>query len=212
MSPASHILADLKARYAEPHRHYHTWNHLEQMGEHARTLNLDHLDEVVLAILFHDAVYDPRATDNEQRSADLMRTMMNEHASPEVLDKAETLILATANHRVPEGIPSDLAETCACFLDMDLAIFAAYEPDFVAYDEAIRKEYAHVPEPEYRRGRAQILERFLARPRIYLSEPFSALEFTARHNIQAALDKLRRTHVTKLEHVERGKKTEPKLH
>src|SRR5689334_15382646 len=60
--------ADLLARWREPHRHYHTDEHLAFMLEiidrHADLA--DDADAVRLAAWFHDAVYDPRAADNEE--------------------------------------------------------------------------------------------------------------------------------------------------
>jgi predicted metal-dependent HD superfamily phosphohydrolase len=112
---------------------------------------------------------------------------------------------------VPDNPPPELADVCALFLDMDLAILAGYEPDFAAYDQAIRKEYAHVSDADYRQGRGQFIERFLARPKIFLSEPFSGMEFSARHNLQTALDKLRQPRSPEAENAESGEKATPRV-
>ncbi len=83
-----HVMADLRRRYAEPQRAYHTWTHVEDL----LTLFVEprgplHDDAAVLyAILFHDAVYDPKRADNEERSADLVRVL-----APEILHDASSL-------------------------------------------------------------------------------------------------------------------------
>src|SRR4030042_1627249 len=72
-SPA--VFADLDRRYREPGRFYHTWEHVaECLADRDAAHDLcDTPAEVELALWFHDAVYDPRASDNEARSAALLR-------------------------------------------------------------------------------------------------------------------------------------------
>ena len=68
---AEAVLDELVCAYGEPHRHYHTLDHiaalLRLLEEHGRGVG-DH-DAVALAILFHDVVYDPARHDNEDASA-----------------------------------------------------------------------------------------------------------------------------------------------
>src|SRR4051812_48511424 len=63
----------LVAAYSAPGRHYHTLEHLHEMFRVAGRLAnpTDDTGPLHLAVWFHDAVYDPRAKDNEPRSADL---------------------------------------------------------------------------------------------------------------------------------------------
>src|SRR5262245_10907424 len=67
------VLDRLVSAYSEPHRYYHTLEHLAEMFKVAGKLADAATDPaaVQLAIWFHDAVYDSRATDNEERSAAL---------------------------------------------------------------------------------------------------------------------------------------------
>ncbi|EKF38376.1 hypothetical protein MOQ_001416 [Trypanosoma cruzi marinkellei] len=78
------------ARYTEPQRHYHTMAHLEEMlsclarfqseAPVAHRLPAEGTRRLVveLAILFHDAVYDPRRSDNEERSAAWFQSFWDE--------------------------------------------------------------------------------------------------------------------------------------
>jgi predicted metal-dependent HD superfamily phosphohydrolase len=68
----------LVAAYSAPDRHYHNLEHLAEMFRVAARLTLitDDPSAVQLAVWFHDAVYDPRASDNEARSADLAATLL----------------------------------------------------------------------------------------------------------------------------------------
>ncbi|KEG07189.1 hypothetical protein DQ04_10621020 [Trypanosoma grayi] len=79
-------------RYSEPQRRYHTLAHLEEMlqqlaryqagapAAHRLPLEGDTTRCLVveLALLFHDAVYDPRRGDNEERSAEWFQTFWAE--------------------------------------------------------------------------------------------------------------------------------------
>lgn len=189
MIPAP-LLAELQARYAEPQRHYHTWDHIEALRQWfgQRRAHLHDPAAVELAILFHDAVYDPTRTDNEAESARLLKDADLPGMSDAVRSRAVRMIEATARHEVPEGLDaldrSDMAE----FLDMDLSILGAPRDVFDTYEQAIRREYAFVPEPLYREARRGILQRFLERPALYFSDWGRAtFEVRARENLAASV-------------------------
>jgi predicted metal-dependent HD superfamily phosphohydrolase len=182
------ILAALRARYDEPWRAYHGWPHVAAMLARAARLAPAEPEAFRLAILFHDAVYDPRARDNERQSAALMRRMLGGGVGEARLAWAEALILATESHRIPPGAGAALAGDAALFLDIDLAILAAGPADFARYDAAIRAEYAHVPEPACRAGRRAVLQGFLARDRLFFSTALGeGAEAAARRNLRAAI-------------------------
>lgn len=186
-------LDGLRARYAAPDRHYHGQRHIDLLlALHAELRPaLSAPDAVELAIWYHDAIYDPRRTDNEAESAALLRTDLQGLADPTLIAHAATLILATHTHHVPPGLAPGLASDCAHFLDMDLSILGADAETFAWYDAAIRREYAHIPEPQWRQRRPAILAGFLARDRLYLTEHLHArLDARARANLRAAIGAL----------------------
>lgn len=192
----SDILEGLKARHAEPQRHYHTWAHIEALLAWFKETKaqLTEPQVVELAILYHDAVYDPRSKDNEAQSAALMLADLENLFPRSLVTKTETLILATAGHALPETADESLLSDCAFFLDMDLSILGAKDEVFDAYEEAIRKEYAFVPTEDYRKGRGAILQNFLDRQRLYFTAHFrDLLETRARQNLQRSLARLERT-------------------
>jgi predicted metal-dependent HD superfamily phosphohydrolase len=178
----------LAAAYSAPDRHYHTLEHLAEMFKvvgRLATIN-DDPGPLHLAVWFHDAVYDTRAKDNESRSADLVIDLLAPIGVPaSALDRVARLVRATA-HLNGDQPPGD--RDTAALLDADLAILGASEDRYLRYAAAIRKEYAWVPEPEYRTARAGVLERFLARPRIYWNDIlFQEGEERARANLRAEL-------------------------
>jgi len=143
-----------------------------------------------VAVLYHDAVYDPRSGMNERYSADLMAAECAGLLGPECLSAADAMIRATEGHAMPEGASGPHAEDMALFLDADLSILGAAPDAFNAYEAAIRREYAHVPEADFRTGRAAVLQGFLDRPALYFSAPFrAAYEDRARDNLRRSLQR-----------------------
>ncbi|WP_026401265.1 HD domain-containing protein [Actinomadura rifamycini] len=181
-----HIGAELDARYGEPHRRYHTREHLaavldlvDELADHAASP-----DVVRLAAWFHDAVYDPERADNEERSARLADRMLTDtDLPPGDVARVVRLVELTAAH-APD--PGDRDGRVLC--DADLAILGAAPDAYAAYAAAVREEYAFVPEELYRAGRAQVLESLLALPSLFNTPPARArFEEAARHNIQTEL-------------------------
>jgi predicted metal-dependent HD superfamily phosphohydrolase len=122
------------------------------------------------AILFHDAIYEPRAADNEARSAVLAKEMLCGVVPDDTLARIIRLIEATAKHAIPTGLADDEAADMALFLDMDLSILGAPSAAFDNYEAGVRHEYREIPEQAFRAGRAQILKSFLARDSLYFSD------------------------------------------
>jgi predicted metal-dependent HD superfamily phosphohydrolase len=177
--------AKISAAYAGQGRFYHTLDHVqavlgtvENLASCAKNIN-----SVKLAGWLHDVIYDSNASDNEERSAEYAEQLCKELAIPEGQQVA-ALIRLTKTHDASEDVDAMV------LLDADLSILGADQSEYQAYGENIRREYVWVPEPEYRRGRRQVLERFLGRPRIY--HFLSHLEEPARRNLTAEIARLDR--------------------
>lgn len=174
--------------WSEPHRHYHTLQHLGEcldLFEKVRAC-AQRPGEIELALWFHDAFYDPKRDDNEERSAQWARDSVLEAGVPaDIADRLHALVLATRHEAVPEDVDAQL------LVDVDLAILGSDPARFDESDEQIRLEYAHVPEAEYRAGRRRVLGDFLARPRLYSTDYFySRYERQARENLSRTLARL----------------------
>jgi len=180
---ADRTFEEVREHYAGPGRFYHTLDHIqnvlrtvESLGSYTRNRNA-----VKLAAWLHDVIYDSRASDNEDRSADYAKRLCEKLSIPEGRLVA-ALIRKTKTH------DADGDADAQVLIDADLAILGANEPAYRLYAEQIRQEYAWVPEPEYRMGRRQILERFLTRPKIF--HFLSHLEAAALRNIAAEIAQL----------------------
>jgi len=179
----------LRDAYAEPHRAYHTAAHigacLRQL-DNPKVRGLAHNVAIVEAALwFHDAIYDPRAQDNEEASARLAEVCLGGAAvNPGHVTQIAAHIRATKSHQTahPDG---------QLVVDIDLSILGEAKAVFAAFEAEIQREYAWVPAPAYAAGRAAVLQGFLSRPRIYETEFFrDTYEASARSNIAAALKQL----------------------
>jgi predicted metal-dependent HD superfamily phosphohydrolase len=183
------VYQELASAYSEPHRHYHNFQHISDcLNEFESARDLAQLPLAVeLAIWFHDAVYDTRAGDNEEKSAELAK--MRIRAAREdinLLVGTFALVLATKTHD-PSRHPD-----APLMVDVDLSILGQPEKRFCEYESQIRREYDWVPDGIFAAKRAEILERFLARERIYSTkEFFDRYEKRARANLEASVQKLR---------------------
>ncbi|WP_315923400.1 hypothetical protein [Mesorhizobium sp. SP-1A] len=184
---------DLSALYGADGRHYHGLSHIEALlalAAEYRAL-LSDPDAVEAAIWFHDAVYDSRAKDNEARSAELARRKLAGKTAPERLARIAAMIEATATHELPRFADPAKTRDAALFLDMDLSVLGAPQEVFDAYEQAIRREYAWVPEEAWRSGRTAVLQAFIQRPHIFHTEEFrNRFEKQARLNIARSLKRL----------------------
>ncbi len=175
----------LLAAWAEPHRSYHTLEHLAECLEVLAysTAPADPPAEVEVALWFHDAIYDVHSHDNELRSASWAQQELRAHgAAPAAAERVYQLVMATQHAAQPQTPDGQL------LVDVDLSILGAPPARFAAYEAQIRQEYAWVPDDVFRTKRGEILRGFLARPTLYSTAYFrTTREAAARNNLQQAL-------------------------
>ncbi|MCV2463663.1 hypothetical protein OEB94_30800 [Streptomyces sp. ICN988] len=180
---------NLLARWQEPQRRYHTLAHLTAVLDHVDVLaeHADDVDVVRLAAWFHDAVYLPERSENEERSARLAERALPEAGVPaEKTAEVARLVRLTVTH-APAYDDRDGQVLC----DADLAILASPPSAYAAYTAAVREEYHFVPNAAFRAGRAAILRQLLHLPALFHT-PHGQREWeaTARHNLTGELEML----------------------
>lgn len=180
---------NLLARWAEPQRRYHTTAHLLAVLEHIDTLagHAADPDLVRLAAWFHDAVYRPDRSENEERSAALAERALPEAGVPAgATAEVARLVRLTVGHD-----PADGDSNGEVLCDADLAILAAGPKAYAAYAAQVREEYGFVPDDAFREGRAGVLRQLLGLPRLFRT-PHGAAEWEprARQNLTTELDLL----------------------
>ncbi|KRQ97608.1 hypothetical protein [Bradyrhizobium valentinum] len=177
---------ELIAAYAAPGRHYHNLTHIEDcLAALARVDNLSAVEREILseAIWWHDAVYDATRSDNEELSAQLAE----QHVREDIRQEVGRLIRLTKTHDVQGD-----DRLGAILISIDLSILGAEPARYDAYAAAIRQEFVHVPDRDYRAGRAHVLGRFAARPVIFPDADFAArYDRPARENLARELASLR---------------------
>ena len=178
----------LLVRWAEPHRRYHTLQHLRECLAlfAAHRDGAEHAGEVAVALWFHDAIYDTARHDNEAASADWAgRVLRDAGAAADVIARVDALILATRHSQVPATRDERL------LVDIDFAILGAAPARFDEYERQIRDEYGFVPEDVFREKRAGILRGFLERPALFATAALGArFEAQARANLAGAIARL----------------------
>ncbi|MFE7742935.1 metal-dependent phosphohydrolase [Nocardia sp. NPDC057455] len=178
--------SDLIGRYREPHRRYHTMDHLAAMLSVIDELGRDADDVAAVryAAFFHDAIYAVDRADNEERSAELAETTLPAlGATPELVGEVGRLVRLTATHRTAAD---DHNGNVLC--DADLAILAAEASGYAAYTRAVRAEYRHVPDDLFRTGRAAVLRKLAEQPYLFRTPTARRrYESAARANLEAEL-------------------------
>ncbi len=181
---------DLLSRWNEPHRFYHTVDHLQAVLSVIDD-NADRAAElamVKLAAWFHDAIYDPLRMDNEEASALLAESALPAlEVGPAQTAEAARLIRLTASH---DAMPGD--RNGGLLMDADLAILAAPPDRYRAYTHAIRREYAHLDDAVFAAGRAGVLNNLLNLKRLFHTPALrERWEDLARYNVTAELTAIR---------------------
>lgn len=195
----------IEAHYSEPHRAYHTLEHISELLGHLDPVMSEHPNAraLELACWFHDIIYVtklPAAKNNEFLSARAMLSLLKQHA-PHFFEAefgqvalAAELILATRSHQVESSflLGQPLSKmTAEQFLDADLSILASDPARFARYDQQIafewKPEHSGIAAEAYTAGRHKALAHFLDRPQLFYSEAFAHLEPAARANLSRLL-------------------------
>jgi len=174
--------------YSQPHRRYHNVGHIEHcLAEFDGAAKLaESPDAVEFAIWLHDVVYDPKAADNEEKSALLaVEILLAAGGTEATRNRVQDLILATRHNEPP------LSQDARLLVDIDLSILGQPPDIYDLYERNIREEYSWVPATAFVAGRSGILRSFLNRPRLYSTERFEAMYGPqAKDNLRRALSAL----------------------
>lgn len=146
------VFDELVARYSEPHRKYHTLQHLTECLAHFEAVRdlAEQPAEVEMALWFHDAIYDTQRHDNEEKSAGWACEVLLAHGTTAAAaQRVHDLVMATRHTALPVSPDEQL------LVDVDLSILGAGGERFAEYEQQIRDEYAFVPPALFRQNGAK---------------------------------------------------------
>ena len=185
--------AELERRYREPHRRYHTNDHIRAVlvdaDDLAEQVGLPGPDRAILtlAVCAHDVVYDGRPGQDERASAAWVRFRLQECGlSAPHRERVAAAVLATITHSLQaHDVVVEL------LLDADLAILAAPADAYDRYVADVRVEYSSLDDTDWRRGRAQVLKGLARRESLFFTSAARARwESAARANLERELRSL----------------------
>ncbi|MGJ3508059.1 DUF4031 domain-containing protein [Enemella sp. A6] len=176
-------------RWCEQHRRYHTMEHLAESLDALRLLAGNEVPfgrfprAVWLAAWFHDAVYDPVAADNEERSAALAEELLDGVVPGAEVEETARLVRLTRDHD-----PETDDEAGTALTDADLSILGSTPRRYRSYVRQVQAEYRMVPPEQFRVGRRQVVEHLLAlEPRFHTSAGFRTWRATSGRNLSEEL-------------------------
>jgi pantetheine-phosphate adenylyltransferase len=146
-------ISSIIARYAEIHRFYHTFEHIEDLLSQIEKQGLYDNDVLFLAAVYHDIVYDPTRHDNEQLSADEFEkdaVIYLKHIDEGRIVEIKQIILDTQNHRATTKLSG-------MFCEMDMSVLKRPFAGLIAYEEQVFKEFQFYDYKSYKAGRIDFL-------------------------------------------------------
>jgi predicted metal-dependent HD superfamily phosphohydrolase len=181
----------VRRAYDSPGRVYHSWSHIEMCLREFKRTHFDDPRTVLMALLFHDAVYVVGDTKNEWRSAGFAQQSLQRHSNltASERDRVAQLIMLTASHHSEAALDAD----AAAFIDIDLAVLGSDWLTYQAYARGVEREYcpAVVSQALFRVGRRRFLQGLLSQPFIFLTPgQRDRGEAAARVNVQREMDEL----------------------
>lgn len=181
---AHRVGGELMRLYAEPHRRFHTLQHIDDCLRRFDEVDalIKHPDAVEIALWFHDAIYVPGAPDNEERSVTFFQRESS-GATPAFAARVADLIMATKH------LESAQSGDLGFMVDIDLRGFADPWELFMAKGDELRAEHADQSDADYYRAQLRFLGRLENRPFFYCTPYYrSRYEKTAKQNVRRLLE------------------------
>ncbi|NBW34503.1 MAG: hypothetical protein EBR30_05685 [Cytophagia bacterium] len=179
---------EIEKNYAIKKRHYHTLQHLDNLLLQLTEVknSIQSWDTILFTLYYHDVIYNPLRSDNEEKSAKLAVQRMKQLAVPsQIIELCQEQILATKSHNKSSNNDTNY------FTDADLSILGQDWDTYSQYFQAVRKEYAIYPDLIYNPGRKKVLQHFLSMQSIYKTTFFTnKFEATAKLNLQKEISLL----------------------
>lgn len=141
-------------RWNEPHRFYHNMQHFKEIKKaiDRSSVSAEEKGILLVAALYHDAVYEIGAKDNEQKSADLFLEDFTGILTPPTINRVHSIIMDTASRKMPTD---PLSRT---FWLIDNEVLGRDFEGLLEWERQIFKEYQKYPIDEYKKARIEFIE------------------------------------------------------
>jgi predicted metal-dependent HD superfamily phosphohydrolase len=148
----------LLGMWNESHRGYHNLNHLNdligQINEDKSKYSEKEYEKLIITSLFHDCVYDPMRSDNEEKSSEFFIGCVVDKSNSDVLE-VKQMILDTKTHQ-------DTTSLSESFNRYDMSIVERDFDQLMKWEDGIRFEFEPVyGYAAYKIGRLQFLDKIL---------------------------------------------------
>lgn len=160
---------EIDRNYSDKNRHYHTLHHLANVLSELLEVkgNIRDWTTLLFALYYHDIIYNPIRSDNEEKSAELAGERMQQIGVTEDRIKGcKDQILATKSHTYTVDGDTNY------FTDADLSILGQSWEKYSDYCAKVRREYSIYPDVVYNAGRKKVLLHFLRMERIFKTDHF----------------------------------------
>ncbi len=177
---------EIELHYSSKERYYHTMQHLDNLLVQLTEIKseIKCWETILFALYYHDIIYDPQNSDNEEKSAELAGKRMRQIAVPlTTITLCAKLILDTKSHLFSTDSDTNY------FTDADLSILGQNNETYALYASNVRREYSMFPDSVYNPGRKSVLKHFLSMDRIFKTDFFyNKFEAQARKNLTNELN------------------------
>ena len=174
--------------YSNKKRHYHTLQHLENLLAQLTGVKseIQNWESILFSLYYHDLVYNPLKSDNEEKSAERAENGMKQISVPnQTITLVKQHILATKSYLESTNCDTNY------FTDADLSVLGQSWEDYSQYYKNVRNEYAIYPDFVYNPGRKKVLNHFLSMDRIFKTDWFyQRLELQAKQNLKKEMELL----------------------
>jgi predicted metal-dependent HD superfamily phosphohydrolase len=185
---AQETFEELQDAYTYPQRIYHSLEGhvaggllvLEDIRMKGMAKNFNALE---FAWFCHDAIFDPKEKDNEEKSAEFAVNLCKKMKLCDEFCKAvRDLIIVTNRPVIAEDIDDQL------IIDLDHINFGWDNPSFKEQTQAIRKEMIFLGDKEFAQENQKLFTKMLKKKSVFLTDYFKEkYERRARSNLERAL-------------------------
>lgn len=180
------LWTEIEQHYSGKKRHYHTLQHLNNLLTQLTEFKdkIQNWDTILFTLYYHDIIYNPIKSDNEEKSAELAESRLRQIYAPnEKIELCKRQIIATKTHTKSTESDTNF------FIDADLSVLGQDWDTYTSYYKSIRKEYAVYPDFLYNAGRKKVVKHFLAMDSIFKTDVFyKAFETQAKRNLTDELN------------------------